>query len=604
MTSAGDIGELVSEASRQYSNGQFSEAAAICSAALAIYPDEPAAMHLAGLCQLAQGQSDAGIELLEKAFAREPGNDELRTNLALARSHRGEHQAVVDLLGSLLLRRPDNLPIYQPLAMAKWELGDRTGAIAVYRGLVERSPYDAASHQALGDALMQAGDAEQALALLQRAAYLQPENVDLEIKVLEARCAAIMRLPGGHPDEAAAAADVRALLERVTETSQEVRLAILSHRLNDIEFAIEKFRQLGGEFATEQALSILVELAIASSKILRILESESFYRQAIGLVPHDTPANLNLSLLDLLQERFEEGWARYETRRPLLPHVLPHPAYGEEPWRVEGDLAGRTVRVVLEQGLGDTLQFIRYIPMLADRGARVELAVPIHQTLLPLIRSVRGLAAEVTDAGAEPVPDVVVPLLSLPLAFGTNAANIPSDVPYLAPPQERREKWRRIMRERLAGDDVRPKVGVVWSGSSTHANDRHRSIPLAMFRRVLAREDISFHCLSDRLRDGDSTELGDLAVVHSGLDDFADTAALVELMDLVIGVDTSVIHLAGALGRPVWAMLPAHPDWRWLLGRNDSPWYPTLRLFRQPQHLDWATVLDDVAAALEEQFPR
>jgi len=260
--------------------------------------------------------------------------------------------------------------------------------------------------------------------------------------------------------------------------------------------------------------------------------------------------------------------------------------------------------VVLEQGLGDTLQFIRYVPLLAERGARVELAVPIHQSLLPLIRSVQGIAAEVADAATEPVPEVVIPLLSLPLAFGTDASSIPQNIPYLTPSEDRRAKWRKILGERTPAGDPRPRVGIVWSGSAGHANDRHRSIPLSVFRPVIERDDLEFHCLMDRLREGDEADLGDLAVVHSGLDDFSDTAALVEMMDLVIGVDTSVVHLAGAMGRQVWVMLPVHPDWRWLLDRDDSPWYPSLRLFRQPQHLAWDKVISEVMSALEERFPR
>lgn len=604
MTHPGDAGELIGEASRQYANGQHAEAAAMVAVALAISPEDAAAQHLSGLCHLALGQGELGIAMLEKAFATDPGNDELRVNLALAKSHHGQHQAVVDLLDNLLQCQPEALQIYQPLAMAKWEVGDKTGAIAVYRGLVDRSPHDAAAHRALGQALVQAGDPDQAFRFLQRAADLSPDDLDLAINVIECRCETLLRLPGGDPREAEAAADARVLLDRVTDVGQRIRLGVVLHRMNDIERAIEVLRDIHADLPAERAVSILLELAIAASKSLRLEEAEAHYRRAIELVPTDTPANLNLSLLDLQRGRFKDGWPRYEARRPMMPHVPAHPALGEEPWRVPLNLDGETVRVVLEQGLGDTLQFIRYLPMLAVRGARVELAVPIHQSLLPLIRGVPGIAAEVPSADTDPVPKHVVPLLSLPLAFGTELSSIPADVPYLAPPGERREKWRARFAETRFVLDTRPRIGVVWSGSAGHGNDRHRSIPLEKFRRVMARGDLAFHSLADRLRDGDEAALGGKVAIHAGIEDFADTAALVEMMDLVIAVDTSVVHLAGALGRPAWVLLPAHPDWRWLMGRDDSPWYPSLRLFRQPRHLDWGGVLDNVIAALEERYPR
>ncbi|MBN8281154.1 MAG: hypothetical protein J0M16_11135 [Gammaproteobacteria bacterium] len=282
--------------------------------------------------------------------------------------------------------------------------------------------------------------------------------------------------------------------------------------------------------------------------------------------------------------------------------MLPDQDLDQPAWIAPGELGGTTVRVVLEQGIGDTLHFIRYVRLLTDRGARVEVATPIHTVLLPLLKEMPEIAAMVPEAGALPAADVVVPLLSVPLALGTTLATIPNRVPYLTVPEDRRRKWRSILAEREAGRGGGPRVGVVWSGSPTHANDRYRSIPLQRFRRILERTDVRFHVLSDRLRDGDAEDLGDLAMHHPGLEDFGDTAALVEMMDLVIAVDTSVAHLAGGLGRPTWVLLPNHPDWRWLLDRDDSPWYPTMRLFRQRAMLDWDSVLGSVSEALDERY--
>jgi tetratricopeptide (TPR) repeat protein len=591
----------MAEAARLYAAGRHAEAASLAATAAALTAGDPTARHLLGLCHIAQGRWDEGVRLLQAALADQPDNDELRMNLVRAQAHRGEHAAVVALLEPLLLRRSDLLEAYQKLAVSKWELNDRPGAIAAYRRLVDQSPFDAEAHRNLGYALLQTGEPEQAGALLRRAADLAPDNIDTQVALVEAICDAAMRRPAGDPEEDRAAEEALALLARTTEPSLRYRLGIVLHRAGRLDEAADVLLSQHAELTEHQALSVLVELGNLRAKQLRLDEADHFYREALALSPDDMAANINLALFDLLRGRLAEGWPRYEARLPLVQH-FPRPSPPPEPWRVPDRLDGTTVRVVLEQGLGDTLQFIRYIPLLAARGARVEIAAPIHQAALPLLEGFPGIAAVVEAADTAPVPPIVVPLLSLPLAFGTELHSIPGGVPYLAAPEERRRLWRQHLAERTAPGDTRPRIGVVWSGSPSHANDRVRSIPLRRFRRVLQRPHLAFHALADRLRDGDAEELGDLAVIHEGLADFADTAALVEAMDLVIAVDTSVAHLAGALGRPVWVLLPCHPDFRWLLGREDSPWYPTARLFRQPRHMDWDWVLDRVGEALDERY--
>jgi len=233
----------------------------------------------------------------------------------------------------------------------------------------------------------------------------------------------------------------------------------------------------------------------------------------------------------------------------------------------------------------------------------VEVAMPIHPALRPLVEQVEGVAAvvEAADSPAEEgrAPALVLPLLSLPLAFGTELGSIPAEVPYLAVPPARQAAWRgRLARQ----DDGRRRVGVVWWGNPAFTNDRDRSIPLALFRRLLDRPGVAFHVLADRLQEADAQALDGRAVVHEGIADFADTAALVAEMELVIAVDTAVAHLAGALARPLWLLLPHDPDWRWLLGRADSPWYPTARLFRQTARGDWNGVLARVEEAMDARF--
>jgi len=604
---------LLAQGARHYAAGRLENAEILARQCLQLAPGGVAARHLLAACRMARGALDEGVALLEEVLAAQPGNDEARLHLAAARARQGHHQAVVDLLDELVRRRPGMLQAYSPLATAQWELGDRAGAIATYRALVDEAPEDGPAHSALGDALRQHGALDAAVTLLRRARGLLCRDVAARpldqaaqawllrarIGLAEALVSLARALPPGGPEEAEAAAEARAALALApTDPVSLTRIGVALHNAGDLAGAAAA---LGAVDLTQPGAdppAVLVELANVRGRQMDHAAAECALHALLARQPDRVTANTHLSLLHLLRGDFALGWCGYEWRRLLLSQ-LPQPQDPRAPpWIVPRDLRGQTVRVVLEQGHGDTLQFIRYVPLLAARGARVEVVTPIHAGLATLLRGIPGVSALVERADSAPAADVVVPLLSLPLAFSTDFASIPADIPYLAVPPEKRTTWR----QRLGSGDSRPRVGVVWSGSPTHGNDRLRSIPLGLFRPLLARRDLAFHVLADRLRDGDAALLGDLATVHSPIEDFADTAALVDAMDLVISVDTAVAHLAGALGRPVWMMLPRDPDWRWLLGRSDSPWYPTARLFRQPAHQAWGPVLAQVQEALDVTF--
>jgi hypothetical protein len=259
----------------------------------------------------------------------------------------------------------------------------------------------------------------------------------------------------------------------------------------------------------------------------------------------------------------------------------------------EPAIAGKTVLLHAEQGYGDTVQFCRYAKRVAARGAAVVLEVPA--ALAALLAPLEGVHRLVVKGEALPVFDYHCPLLSLPLAFKTTLASIPAEIPYLRSDPIRVAHWRARL-----GPERRPRVGLVWSGSPGHKDDRDRSIPLAQVIELLS-VPAQFVSLQKDVRSADRLILeGQGGVSHFGeaLNDFADTAALIELMDVVIAVDTSVAHIAGAMGKAVWILLPRDPDWRWLLQREDSPWYPSARLFRQATAGDWAGVIRRVASAL------
>jgi glutathione S-transferase len=269
--------------------------------------------------------------------------------------------------------------------------------------------------------------------------------------------------------------------------------------------------------------------------------------------------------------------------------------FTEPLWLGREPLAGRTILLHAEQGFGDTLQFVRYAKRVSDLGATVLLEV--QAPLKRLLSDIEGIAQVL--ARGEPLPrfDLHCPLMSLPLAFGTALSTIPADIPYLRAPADRVARWHARLGERRS-----LRVGIAWAGISLHKNNHQRSIALARFAALLAASGIEFVNIQKDITPADAAALrghANLIQIGDELRDFADTAAVISLLDLVVSADTSVVHLAGALGRPVWVLLPFSPDFRWLLGREDSPWYPTARLFRQPRFGDWESVLARVRDELE-----
>jgi Tfp pilus assembly protein PilF len=323
----------------------------------------------------------------------------------------------------------------------------------------------------------------------------------------------------------------------------------------------------------------------------RFGEAIASYERAGAVRPDYGDARYNEAVGRLLLGEFDRGWKLYEWRwqSSELGHTkrnIAHPL-----WLGGTEIAGKTILLHAEQGLGDTIQFCRYVPIVAKRGARVVLWVP--NTLHELMSS---LSPQVIST-APPSFDVHCPLLSLPLAFGTRPETIPAATPYLHAPAKLISDWA----ERLKSARW-PRIGLAWSGRPTHPNDHNRSIPLRALS-PLFEMDASFVSLQKDIRSSDADVLqGSTVLLHFGdeLKDFADTAALVSNLDLVISVDTSVAHLAGALGKPVWVLLPNLPDWRWLLDRADSPWYPTARLFRQDDAGLWDEVIVRIHAALHD----
>lgn len=389
-------------------------------------------------------------------------------------------------------------------------------------------------------------------------------------------------------DEEAYALISRALEIRPDYPDARYNCGLALHGLGRYAEALESY---------DRALALRPDHVSALTSRANTLLSLARYPDAIAsceralAIKGDHPnAHLNESLARLVMGDLRRGWPKYEWRLGGRPRPYQQPL-----WLGDTPLAGKVILLHAEQGLGDTLQFLRYVPGVAADGARVVLRV--QPELKALVTGLPG--ASVVIGSNEPAPafDLHCPLPSLPLAFRTELATIPRDASYLSAPADRIEAWTRRIPQ---GDGLR--VGLAWSGNPGHAGDRHRSIPFSGLAPLLDVPGAAFVSLQKDVRRGDETQVAAetrMQRVAGHFADLADTAAALARLDLVITVDTSVAHLAGALGKPVWILLPYAPDWRWLLDREDSPWYPTARLWRQQRPGDWEGVIARVRRELE-----
>jgi tetratricopeptide (TPR) repeat protein len=469
-----------------------------------------------------------------------------------------------------------------------------------------------------GTELLRLGRFEDVLATLDRALQLKADDVGLladRVTTLvklgrnaEALtgCARLLSLAPGSADVWNLRGTIHDALGRNHEGLADYERALalrpefpeaLSNRAHDLRILARYDEALEGY---GRAIAAMPELADAWNgrgnlfqEINRDEDALADYRRALELRPDFAGAHMNEGLCRLRLGDFESGWSKHEWRwrvRDLYPAAR---EFAQPKWQGTENLAGKEILLHAEQGFGDSIQFVRYVPLVAATGATVLLEVP--DELVSLVSGLSGVSRVITLAQRPPSFDFHCPLLSLPAAFGTKLATIPASIPYLEASAERVRRWQTRL-----GQTKKLRIGLAWSGNATHKNDQNRSIALARLAPLLSLPGAEFLSLQKGVRPEDAAVMKDLPItdIAGELGDFADTAAVVSLVDLVIAVDTSVVHLAGALGRPVWILLPFSPDWRWLQSRDDSPWYPTARLFRQSAIGDWEGVIRNVKKEL------
>lgn len=526
------------------------EALASFDAALALVPDHVPALKERGHLLRSRKQHAAALACYEQVLSIKPDDAETHANRGLVLRDLGRFNDAFVAYDRALALKPDYVEVVVARGNVFYEMGSFAEALSEYERALAMRPDFAYGFNNRGNALHALGRHDEALASYAKALALKPDYIEAHNN----RANALLEL--NRPDEA----------------------------LVDYDRAV----------AAKPVAFALVNRGSALRYLGRHAEALASFDQAIALEPDLAEAHWNKALLNLSLGDYENGWRGYEWRWRGATQLAPR-GFSQPQWYGE-DIAGKTILLHAEQGYGDTLQFARYVPMVAERGARIVLEAP--DALLPLLATLPGVTTLVGRGDALPAFDLHCPLMSLPLAFGTTLATIPARVPYLSVPPAYAEKWRR----RLPRGN-RPLVGLAWSGKATHKNDHNRTLPISRFGPILANPGIDFVSLQREYREADLAVLGQfpaLRRIDDDLCDFADTAAAAEQCDLVISVDTAVAHLAGSLGKPIWILLSHILDWRWLLEREDSPWYPTARLFRQPSIGDWDSVIAKLQAALAE----
>ncbi len=618
-TELGEAATWFQRGASLYEQHRREEAIEAWLAAIHHAPDFAEAHLNLSIALLAQRRAPAALAAARTALRLRPGWPLAQCRLACALSALGRREEAATLYRSLLASTPDFAEAAFLLGEIESERGDHLAAAAAFAHAAQMPGLTLARLRE-GEALIAAGNPEAALVALHHIGAVErlPPAMRGRFHLAQGIAKAALGLRSeaaesyrAAPDMAEAASNLCAVLQETGDLPAAITAGERARQLAP-EFApaaanLANARLTVGDFTGaerdfREALRLRADfpaawlgLGAALRDQGRLAEAELACRAALELAPDSAAAHYNLALILLTAGRFREGWAEHEWRwrmGTMIERRFPYP-----PWRGEA-LAGRRLLLHAEQGLGDTLQFIRYAPLIAAMGA--ELLVEVPAPLARLLAGVHGVAEVIIAGAPAPRADYHAPLMSLPHLCGTELPHVPAEIPYLPRPP-------RVQSE-AAGEGLR--VGLVWAGDPrpleprAHFADRRRSLPLAAFAPLGAIPGIRFVSLQKGAAAMQTPPPG-LALDHAVAEarDFADTAAIVAGLDLVIGVDTSVIHLAGGLGVPVWLLSRFDGCWRWLHGRDDSPWYPTLRLYRQTAPGAWAPVLARVAADLASLAP-
>ena len=567
--------------------GTLAEAETQYRRVLEAYPESFDCTHLLGVISYQRGNYAAAIEQIDAALKINAGIADAhfnRGNVLKKLRRLDEALASYDQAAAL---KPDDPLILNSRGTVLRELGHFADALADLDAVVALRPDFSEAFNNRGNVFQDLKRYDEALADYAKAIALKPKNAD-------AFCNRGNVYKHLEQHEQALAEYDKALALAPDHTE-----AIYNHGTTLME--LRRFDQALADYNKAVPLKpghadALYNRGTMLMGLRRVEEAIANFDEALALKPDHADAFWNRAFARLLLGYSRQGWDDYEVRWRTKELDAARRDLKQPQWQGDADIAGKRILLHAEQGFGDTIMMARYARRLADMGAHVILDVPLP--LVPLMEQIDGITV-VTQGHALPDFDLHCPMMSLPRAFNATPDNIPADVPYLRAPAAHLEKWRQRLPQ--AGG---LRVGLSWAGREAFKHDATRSIGLPRMLPLLARTNIQFFALQKDLRPGDAEILREhprIVQLGDAIESFADSAAIVSQLDLVIACDTANAHLAGALARPVWLLLPFVPEWRWLLGRDDSPWYPTARLFRQDKLDDWSGVIDRVAAELARQ---
>ncbi|RFB68738.1 MULTISPECIES: tetratricopeptide repeat protein [unclassified Herbaspirillum] len=606
------------------------EAKVLCAQVLKRAPNLVYANHAWGLIAMHKNDYVTAEAALRKAVAADPKNSEYVANLATSVLNQDRIDDSIALYEEAIKLNSENKDARIGLANALHEKNDPDASIAYFEDAVKRNPDAPGPLSHLGKALIDAKQYKEAVGVLFKSLQLQinfaPAHTNLGIAFQEMDML-----------KDALECHKTSLLLDPTDIYAQNKIADTYIKQKDYDKANEHYRRvlelapkdpnsytkLASSLFTHQdryeeamalfhkALEVDPKHPITLNNVGATMydygetvSSLQYFKDALALKPNYLTAQHNLALGQLLAGDLKEGWANHESRLEVKErryvYKLIHKLFGLIPkWDGKSSLKGKYILLMHEQGFGDSIQFVRYVHKLLEQGARV--ALHVKDPLARLFRSVSDQVTLVRENDPLPKCDCAYVLMSLPHALGTDhVEDIPSYPFYLSADPQDIKTWKDKM-DMLAGNTDDLRVGFVWAGNPEHGNDRKRSIPLETFAPLFNTPGVQFFSIQKGLATPELEKLPKgLPVYNIGdaFNDFADTAAAMANLDLIISVDTSVVHLAGALGRPTWTLLAHTPDWRWLNDREDSPWYPSMRLFRQQTRNDWPTVIRKVASEL------
>ena len=657
VTTSAQLNEMLMKGYSTHQQGYFKEAQAIYQQILNRQPMHFDALQLAGAIALETKHYEQALSLLSKAIKLQPNHGLIHYNLGIAFQELNQFKSAISSYDEAIRLNPDFASSYSNRGDALQATNQFTAAIVSYDKAIDLNPDYFEAYSNRGNALQSLKQYKEAMASYEKAISLNPHfaeaysnrgNVLQELSQFEAAVACYDQAIRLNPHYFEAYSNrgnalCKAKFYDVAIASHEQALKLKPHyaeaycnrgnvylaqrsldqAIVDFNKAInlkpqffEAYSNRGRAYLElsqyDKAMADLDKALKINPRYIPALmhrgntikelkqvnalsakQAMANYDQAISIDPECADAYFNKSLLKLLLGEYEEGWALYEWRWKVSEGNFLR-GFKQPLWLGESSIEDKTVLIHAEQGLGDSIQFCRYIAMIEPLLPK-EILLEGPRALISLLSTLKSRVTFIEQGNAIPEFDLHCPMMSLPLAFKTSGFTIPAEIPYLFAGENKTKLWQNKLAKK-----AHPRIGIAWSGSTSHKNDHNRSLLLKQFSPLFDLP-FEFHCLQNEIRPNDLEALNALKQLHQHQDeliDFSDTAALIENMDLVISVDTSVAHLAGSMGKKVFILLAFAPDYRWMLDRSDSPWYPTATLFRQPEIEDWESVIEQVKLAL------